>query len=315
MTPFESNFFKYFVLKFNFFGLKKLIATSYACSSAASTELPLFDCKSAGEKTTKVPYKIEISEVVKNPEAGFDITAVTDLLCNKKNVLSRLKGNGDFRSPECIELLKESDVVITNPPFSLFREYVAKLDEYKKKFLIVGNKNAITYKEIFKLIKENKMWVGNTPMGTDMLFDVPEHFAKTLVSTKQEGSGYKIVNGIVKGRAQAIWFTNLDLQKRHEKFTLYKKYSAKEFPKYDNYDAIEVSKVVEIPMDYDGIMGVPISFLDKYNPEQFEIVGSADDKDFYPIIFGKYEGRIMLKGREPFKRIFIRKTKSVPLGG
>jgi hypothetical protein len=136
---------------------------------------------------------------------------------------------------------------------------------------------------------------------------VPKTFAKELMETKQEGSAYKIVNGVIKGRSQAIWFTNLDIKKRHEKLTLYKKYNAKEFPKYDNYDALEVPRVVEIPMDYDGIMGVPISFLDKYNPDQFEILGSADDKDFYPIVFGKYEGRITIQGRQPFKRLFIRR--------
>jgi len=195
-------------------------------------------------------------------------------------VITLLQENGDFRSPECIELLQKSDVVITNPPFSLFREYVAQLDEYRKKFVIIGNKNAITYKETFKLIKENRMWVGMTPMGADMLFDLPAEFANELRANKQEGSAYKIINGIVKGRSQAVWFTNLDIPKRHEELTLYEQYMLKEYPKYDNYDAIEVSKTAEIPMDYDGVMGVPISFLDKYNPDQFEIIGSADDKDY-----------------------------------
>jgi hypothetical protein len=163
--------------------------------------------------------------------------------------------------------------VATNPPFSLFREYVAQLDEHGKQFVIIGNKNAINYKEVFKLIMENKLWIGNTPMGTDMLFDVPEDFAKELAANKKEGSAYKIVDGVVKGRSQAIWFTNLGVRKRHEELTLYVRYTPEQFFMYDNYDAIEVSKVVEIPMDYDGVMGVPITFLDKYNPKQFEILG------------------------------------------
>jgi hypothetical protein len=243
-----------------------------------------------------------------NRDGAVNLADVGNLLRNRKNVLTRLKGNGDFRSAECIALLKQSDVVITNPPFSLFREYVTQLMEYKKRFLIIGNKNAITYKEVFKLIKDNKIWVGNTPMGTDMLFDVPENFAKELMTTKQEGSAYKIVNGIVKGRSQAIWFTNFDVKKRHEKLSLYKKYDAKEFPKYDNYDAIDVSKVVEIPSDYDGVMGVPISFLDKYNPDQFEILGSNRGIDQDPN--GVYGRGSHLNGKETFKRLFIRRIKT-----
>ena len=186
-----------------------------------------------------------------------------------------LDGDGDFRSRECVELLKQCDIVATNPPFSLFREYVALLMEYEKKFVIIGNKNAITYKEIFRLIKEDSLWVGNTPMSKDMLFDVPQDYADELVATKKEGSAYKRVDGVVKGRSQSIWFTNLDNPKRHEDLILYKKYSPDEYPKYDNYDAIEVSKTKNIPIDYDGAMGVPITFLDKYNPEQFKIVGCA----------------------------------------
>ena len=272
--PYESNFFKYFALNFNFFGLKKLIATCYTGSPIANTELSLFDHEPPVDRTTRSPHKIEIVEVEDyDGDGAINLVDVENLLRNKKNVLTRLKGDGDFRSSECTELLKQCDVVITNPPFSLFREYVTQLDEYKKGFLIIGNKNAITYREIFKLIKGNKLWVGMTPMGTDMLFDVPENFAKELVANKKEGSSYKIVDGVIKGRSQAVWFTNLDIRKRHEELKLYKAYNATDYPKYDNYDAIDVSKVVEIPMDYEGVMGVPITFLDKYNPKQFEIVG------------------------------------------
>ena len=205
----------------------------------------------------------------------------------------------DFRSDECIELLKQADIVVTNPPFSLFREYVAQLMEYEKKFLIIGNPNAVTYKEIFPLVKDGKLWVGNKSMGTDMLFDLPIDFAKELAATKKEGSGYKIIDGVIKGRAFAIWFTNLPHKKRNEELVLTKRYRGNEgnYPKYDNYNAIEVSKVINIPKDYKGVMGVPISFLDKYNPNQFEIVKfrhGDNDKD------------LSINSKCPYFRILIR---------
>jgi hypothetical protein len=239
----------------------------------------------------------------------------------RQNEWGILKGDGDFRSPECIEMLKQADIVCTNPPFSLFREYASQLVEYEKNFIIIGNKNAITYKEIFKLIKENKLWVGYTPMGADMLFDVPDDFAKRAVIGKKEGSSYRIVDGVVKGRSQAVWFTNFDIKKRHEEIVLYKNYSPKEFPKYDNYDAIEVSKVSEIPQDYGGVMGVPITFLDKYNPDQFEILGLANDKRDDNEIFIKGEPYyldeqhksfvgMVLKGKATYARILIKRKKN-----
>lgn len=188
---------------------------------------------------------------------------------------------GDFRSKECIELLKQADIVVTNPPFSLFREYVAQLIEYDKKFLIIGNKNALTYKEIFKLIKDNQIWCGYTPMSKDLLFDTSETFKNEILENKNLGSGYKIIDGKIKARAQAIWFTNLTHKKRNEILETIHTYDPQKYPKYDNYDAINVDKTLEIPMDYEGVMGVPITFLDKYNPNQFEIialgiVGSID---------------------------------------
>ena len=171
-------------------------------------------------------------------------------------------------------MLKQSDIVVTNPPFSLFREYVAQLIEYDKKFLILGNQNAITYKEVFPLIKDNKLWLGITPKGQDMLFDVPKDYAEKLVATAKEGSAYRVAEGVIKGRlGNAAWFTNIDNRKRHEELFLFRRYSEKDCPKYDNYDAINVDKLTDIPMDYGGVMGVPITFLDKYNPDQFEIVG------------------------------------------
>ena len=189
----------------------------------------------------------------------------------------QLKEDGDFRSRECIELLKQVDIVVTNPPFSLFREYIAQLVEHDKKFLVVGNMNAIGYKEVFPLIKSGSLWLGHGPDGKDMLFDVPEDYARELVETKKEGSAYRLVDNTVKGRlGNASWFTNLDHRKRREDLILYKKYSPDECPKYDNYDAINVNKTADIPEDFAGPMGVPISFLDKHNPDQFEIIASAN---------------------------------------
>jgi hypothetical protein len=315
--PYESDFFRYFALIFNLAGLKKLLASCYIGSPIANTQLSLFDYESAENKTTKSPHRIEITEM-KDDNAGDmrGLPLVEYILRNRKNALTRLRGDGDFRSSECLEMLKEADIVVTNPPFSLFREYVAQLIEYNKKFLIIGNKNAITYKEIFKLIKENKMWIGRMPMGTDMLFNVPEKYSKSFLENKKEGSAYKIVNGVVKGRSQACWFTNLDHKKRHEKMEFWKKYTTKEYPKYDNYDAVEVSKTIEIPGDYDGVMGVPITFLDKYNPEQFEILGMSASAGYDAEIVGipKYEGfkdaRPLIKGKNTYARILIRrKTK------
>ena len=267
-NPYESNFFKYFAMHFNDLGIKKLITTCYKNSPIANKQLSLFDFESLENKTTSVPHKIIVEEVKdENKDGRVDLIDVKLILKNKKNALTRLKGDGDFRSDECIELLKEADIVVTNPPFSLFREYVAQLMEYKKKFLIIGNINALTYKEIFPLIKENKIWLGY--FSGCMKFKVPEHY-------KPRATAYWIDENGQKWRSlgNICWFTNLEVSKRHENLTLYKKYNPEEYPKYDNYDAIEVSKVAEIPYDYEGAMGVPITFIDKYNPEQFEIIAN-----------------------------------------
>ena len=179
--------------------------------------------------------------------------------------------------------------MVTNPPFSLFRGYVAQLVQYDKKFLIVGSQNAVTYKEIFTLIKDNRMWLGVTPKGQDMLFDVPEGYAQELVATAKEGSAYRVVEGVIKGRlGNAAWFTNLDHAKRHEELILYKRYSPEEYPAYDNYDAINVDKAAEIPMDWDGAMGVPITFLDKHNSDQFEVMGITDRGNLYSLKTKQY---------------------------
>jgi hypothetical protein len=182
--------------------------------------------------------------------------------------MTEMISNGDFRSEECIELLKEADIVVTNPPFSLFREYVAQLAEYNKKFIIIGNVNSITYKECFKLIKDNKMWLGASIHSGDREFQVPDDYPLTAASSRIDSDGKKYIR--VKG---VRWFTNLDYEERHENLVLYKKYTLEEYPKYDNYDGINVNKTADIPMDYNGAIGVPITFLDKYNPEQFEIIG------------------------------------------
>ncbi|GIK10607.1 MAG: putative adenine-specific methylase [Chloroflexota bacterium] len=270
--PFESNFFKYFAMNFNFLGLKKLISTCYAESPVVSMQLSLFDVKNLDVKKddSKHPYKIEITEVKdENADGAVDLADVEYLLKNKKNTLTLLNDDGDFRSPECIELLKEADIVATNPPFSLFREYVAELIEYEKKFIIVGSKNAITYMDIFKLIQEDKIWLGNGFPNGNAFFKIPEEYSREWAN-----GVYNPETGLVKFR-NVGWFTNLDFKKRHENVNLYKQYKPDEYPRYVNYEAIEVSKVAEIPYDYDGEMGVPITFLDKYNPEQFEIIGSS----------------------------------------
>ncbi len=278
--PFESNFFKYFALNFYALGIQKLLATSYHHSPIVGGQLPLIEIEGL-KPESKEPYAVEINEVPDvNKDGAIDMLDIEHLLRRDANTARPLKGDekyggGDFRSRECVDILNEADIVVTNPPFSLFREYVAQLVEHGKQFLIIGSKNAITYKEFFKLISENKVWIGVTPMGVDLLFDVPDAVAKAMIDSGKEGSNYKLVNGKVKGRSTSAWFTNLDNPKRHEQILLYKKYSPAEYPTYANFDGIEVSRVVDIPVDYDGAMGVPITFLDKYNPDQFDILGSS----------------------------------------
>ena len=270
--PYESNFFKYFASRFNQLGLKKLICTCYNGSSIQGTQLSLFP-EMNPEEPKRIAHKLVITEVKDmNGDGAVDMTDVEILIRNDKNVLTQLQ-TGDFRSQECIDLLREADIVVTNPPFSLFREYVAQLVEYDKKFLIIGNKNAITYKEVFPLIKDNKLWIGVTPMSTDLLFEFPSQSVEDVLQNGKRGSTYRIVDGRILGRSPSIWFTNLDHNKRHQLLDLVCRYSPDEYPHYDNYDAIEVNKTTDIPYDYSGVMGVPITFLDKYNPDQFEILG------------------------------------------
>ena len=270
----ESNFFKYFTLNFEHLGLKKLITTGY---------------KENGKGV------VLIYEGDKNGNHIVD---------NEEITVTELQGNGDFRSPECIEFLKEADVVVTNPPFSLFREYVAQLMEYNKKFLIIGNTQAITYKEIFPYIKNNELWLGCSSFNTGMYFKVPDsyEYADTY-KFDRERNGEKVM------RVSSIcWYTNIDNKKRNTELDLYRKYDADTYPKYDNYDAIEVSKVTDIPIDYQGVMGVPITFLDKYCPSQFEIVDI--NPHFYSIIeLGLPKPKqLKISGRkDPYARILIRR--------
>ncbi|MDD4289928.1 MAG: adenine-specific methyltransferase EcoRI family protein [Patescibacteria group bacterium] len=301
--PFESNFFKYFAGKFNALGLKRLIATSYKPSPIANTQLGLFG-KNKTLKTLKGRSKTTANKFIINEVNDFDGDGAFDLndiakqlKANKNNEWTPLEGDGDFRSKESIELLKQADIVVTNPPFSLFREYIAQLVEYKKKFLVLGQQGAVIYKEFFPLIKENKVWLGYDNGGTKW-FQVPMDYDIPTESRK------KIVNGIkYLSMGSVNWYTNLDVACRHKDLILYKKYNPKEYLKYDNYNGINVNRYIDIPMDYDGIMGVPITFLDHHNPDQFEIIGldrytgKNGDKDF------------TINGKMLFRRILIKNKK------
>lgn len=259
--PKESAFWKYFSLNFEKLNLKKLISTHYV--------------------TTGKSYKLEMRR-------GGELSLPLPL-----------EENGDFRSLECIELLKEADIVVTNPPFSLFREYIAQLIKYNKKFVVIGTLNAIKYRDIFPLTQENKIWLGCSIHSGDREFRVPDPYVipSLIKRVDAEGNKYARVPGV-------RWFTNLDIKERHEELILYKIYADKEYPKYDNYDAISVNKIKDIPTDYEGEIGVPISFMDKYNPDQFEIIGI--DR----VLIEKLTGKVScfyLNGKELYSRIVIKK--------
>lgn len=267
--PFESNFFKYFVLNFNKLGLNKLIATCYATSPIANQQLSLFDVVGGNEESKDKPYKAIVTKVYdKTGDGGVDMFDVAELFKSGENELTELAGDGDFRSEECLELLDEADIVVTNPPFSLFRDYVATLMEHKKKFIIIGNVNAITYKEVFPLIMNNKIWIGASIHSGDRAFHVPDDYPLNASGCGIDADGRKFIR--VKG---VRWWTNLDYRQRHEELILVKKYSPENYSSYDNYDGINVDATSDIPCDYAGMMGVPITFLDKYSPDQFEILG------------------------------------------
>lgn len=307
--PYESNFFRYFALNFNSLQLKQLITTSYKPSPIAYSQLTIFGEEEVTNSVKGRPkdsaYKLIINKVGDMDDNGaFDLRDVTEQLkANKHNEWSPLKDDGDFRSKESVELLEQADIVVTNPPFSLFREYVAQLMDHNKKFLIIGTNNAIHYKEIFPYIKANKLWLGynNGPK-------------KYLVPDDYESKSIVVIDGKkYMPMGNTSWFTNLDTAKRHETLTLYKKYSDEEYPKYDNYDAIEVGRVADIPLDYLGAMGVPDTFLDKHNPEQFEIIGIPfGDLGKSLGVTRNYRGRTDIavtrngKSKCPFSRIIIK---------
>ena len=304
--PYESNFFKYFALHFNHLGLKKLICTCYNGSHVQGNEL-MIDFGDFMDEPKKIAFKVEITEVKDlNGDGALDLADVRYLLQNDKNVISILK-TGDFRDPECIELLKEADIIVTNPPFSLFREYIAQLMEYGKRFLIIGSLNAIHYKEIFPWIKEGRIWLGYGFNAGNAFFRIP-----TQDKPKYSEGVYDETTGLVKFR-NCHWFTNLDHNKRHEELDLVCRYTPEEYPTYDNFDAIDVGKVQDIPYDYDGIMGVPDTILGQFNPDQFEIIGLGSGDLAKEAGVGKnYRGRTDLaytkdgKSKCPYSRILIR---------
>jgi hypothetical protein len=310
--PYESNFFKYFAANFRTLKLKKLITTSHIKSNVAGGQVSLFYMKSL-EPDGKKPFKIEINEVQDyDLDGAIGLKDVEWLLKNDANVSCPLGGNGDFRSKECLELLKEADIVVTNPPFSLFRDFIDQVVEYDKHFLIIGNTNAIKYNNVFKLIKAAKFRTGYTNFNVGMFFIVPDSWEK-FHHINEDGKKVARVS-------TACWFTNMDVSKHREMLTLYKKYNANEYPKYDNYDAINVNKYPDIPSDYNGIMGVPITFLDKYNPKQFEIIGIFDDKreksdafiqgtpTYVDETHKNYVGPV-LNGEALYTRVLIRKRR------
>lgn len=303
--PFESNFFKYFVLNFNRLGLKKLISTCYAASPIAGQQLSLFDVASGDEKRRNKPYKAVVTKVYDTTgDGGVDMFDVAELFKSHENELTELQDDGDFRSKECLALLDEADIVVTNPPFSLFRDYVSVLMEHGKHFIIIGNVNAITYKEFFPLIRDNKVWIGASIHSGDRKFYVPDDYPLNASGCGIDEDGRRYIR--VKG---VRWYTNLDIKQRHEELILVKKYAGHEdeYPKYDNYDAINVDKVADIPLDYDGVMGVPITFLDKYSPDQFEIIGISGKLANPLLIDGKRKtGRFYINGRRLYDRIAIR---------
>lgn len=328
--PFESNFFRYFVLNFKRLNLKKLVTTSYKPSPVANTQIGLFGndvtLKPLKGRSKITANKFIINEVGDfNGDGSFNLEDIArQLKLNKNNEWTPLEGDGDFRSNECIELLKEADIVVTNPPFSLFRDYIRQLFDYNKKFLVIGNMNSTTHKEIFPLIKDNKMWYGQSISSGDREFQVPDTYPLSA-------SGFRIDNGKRYIRVKGVrWFTNLDHGRRHQPLNLMSKEDNLKFNKkiqnsvayerYENYDAIEIPFTNAIPSDYSGIMGVPITFLDKYNPEQFQIVGgTTNDSSSGPVIDCGHNGKCIpqcrnhkvpvINGKALYKRIFIKHTR------
>ena len=305
--PYESNFFKYFAMNFNVLGLKKLITTCYVTSPVMYTQLSLFDDMEyqiqVPQNPNKKPYKVEITEVTdENGDGAFDLEDIKQLLKSKKNVCKVLKGDGDFRSEECVELLKEADIVVTNPPFSLWTPFVKQLLEHRKSFLIIGRETNTTIKDVFEWFRSNQIWYGYT-----------------------HATEFYRPNGTTKKFGNVAWFTNLDVEKRHESLILCKSYDPASYPHYYNFDGIDVEDINSIPNDYYGYMGIPSSFLFQFNPEQFELIGLARDSKEVPVDRSIYPqikklnsntrpshiGYFLPDGmpKEPFGRIIIRRKE------
>ena len=278
--PYRSNFIKYFALNFKFLGLKQLVATCYKHPDVDDSSF-----ENVSDKPIKWVYNGEQIEGQNYP----DLT---------KAIVTDLEGDGDFRSNECLSVLKKCDIVVTNPPFSLFRDMISLLNEYNKQFLLIGNQNAITYTELFPLFLKDKMWLGyNT--NKSLFFEVPSNYYLSKNSVIEDNKKYVKVPAIT-------WFTNIEHSKRNENIIIFKKYNETEYPTYDNYNAINVDKVKDIPCNYKGIMGVPITFMNKYNPKQFEIIGhmattKVTEYNFgYPYINGKKKyARVIIRNRKP----------------
>ena len=323
--PEWSNFTKYFAQNFERLGLKKLISTSYAIERKQErygVQLSLFETEfetrspKYDKHKTRSHGKIFVLERSADGDGYIDINALK---------WDYLKGDGDFRSKEVTKLRDEADVIVTNPPFSLFREFLAWALSTKKKILLIANKNCITYKEVFRLIKNNLLWVGKTPMSQDLLFEIPDSMVSSFITQGKEGSKYRVLNGKIYGRSSSVRFTNIEHGRRHQplelmtmadniRYSKHKQVANQDYKNYDNYDAIEIPYTDAIPSDYEGVMGVPISFLDKYCPEQFEIIGMSASAGYDPEIVGiPFKGgkdaRPLIKGKNTYARILIRKKQ------
>lgn len=304
--PYESNFFKYFAMNFDYLGLKKLIATCYSGSPIQGTQFLLADGQTpdGDGQVRREPYKIEINSVEDHTGDGaVGLADVEWLLRNEENALTTLDGDGDFRSDECMALLDEADIVCTNPPFSLMKQYLPLLVEKEKEFLVLGNINHATYREVFPYLMSGKVWLGNH--AGHFWFNVPDHYAP-------KKTDYREVNGQKQRRMGNIcWFTNLDTPKHHEPLDLYRTYSPDEYPRLDNYDAVFVRKTADIPVDYDGVIAVPITYLPYHCPEQFEIVGvtESEGKGFSFGLWDSSSGisQPVLNGSREYKRVFIKR--------
>lgn len=304
--PFESNFTKFFLRNFNYYGLKRLICTSYAGSPVTGTQLSLFDDYDE-LVINKHGYVLDITAVPMANGRGVSDMDISTLL-HSKGVVSRLKGNGDYSSEECLNYLEQADIVVTNPPFSKFRPYLATLMKYHKNFLIIGNVNALTYKEVFPLIKANKLWFGASIHSGDREFRVPDSYPLKASGIRIDEQGHRYIR--VKG---VRWFTNMDYKQRHDDLILYKKYNSVDYPHYDNYAAINVGKTADIPMDYSGVMGVPITFMDKFSPDQFTIFGCTESEGngLSNGLWNSESGvkQPLIDGKRKYKRIFVKNKK------